>query len=69
MSPFALAYFVVGLKGRGKCLLKNFSTIEEFILFTTEMKRGQIKKIVEGGVQGFIYIKDWFKTMCPPPPF
>jgi hypothetical protein len=57
----------VGLQGRGKCLYKNFSTKEQFFLLATEMKRGQIKKkLVDSGVQGFIYIKDWFKPMFPP---
>jgi len=33
-----------GCSGRGKYLFKNVSTIEEFVLLATEMKRGANKK-------------------------
>ena len=54
-----------GCRGEGKMPLKNVSTKEHFFLLATEMKRGQIKKLVESGVQGFVHIKDWFKPMFP----
>jgi hypothetical protein len=54
-----------GCRGREKCPSENFSTKEQFFLLAAEKKRGQIKKLVEGGEQGFVHVKDWFKPMFP----
>ena len=60
--PIFVAIIWGGVAGKGKMPLQKF-----FYQRTTEMKRGQIKKkLVDSGVQGFIYIKDWFKPMFPP---
>jgi hypothetical protein len=61
--PLCIGVIWGGCKGRGKCPPKIFLPKNNSFFWLLRWRGANKKKLVESGVQGFMYIKDWFKPM------